>query len=72
MPDPNAGDINPPRGVRLVARPMSNNEMPGRISASAKVKRGISAFKVAFTTDLDKMLGKALQALLKRGGVIKS
>ena len=72
MPDPKAGVINRPSGVRLVASPMSINEMPGRMRAREKVKRGISALTLALTTDLGKRLGKARQALLMMGGTSKS
>ena len=72
IPDPNAGDINDPRGVKLVARPIRIKEIPGKIKADASVNRGISPLTVALTTDSDKRLGKAPQALLMIGGVAKS
>ena len=72
IPDPNAGDINNPSGVKLVANPVRIMAIPGKIKAEAKVNRGISFFTVAVTTDSDIMLGKALQAPLMAGGTAKS
>ena len=72
MPDPNAGDINRPRGVKVVAKPRRIREAPGIIKAREKVKCGISAPKLASTTDFGKRLGKALQALLMMGGTNRS
>jgi hypothetical protein len=72
IPEPNAGDINDPRGVKAVASPIRIKEIPGTIKADAKVNRGISFPTVALTTDSDKRLGKALQALLMIGGPAKS
>ena len=72
MPDPNAGDINSPSGVILVANPIRIMQTPGKINAAANVSRGISSFTVALTTDSGMMLGKALQAPLMAGGTARS
>jgi hypothetical protein len=72
VPDPNAGDINNPRGVILVANPIKIMQTPGKINAAANVSLGISLLTVALTTDSDMMLGKALQAPLMVGGTARS